>query len=297
MIARLLARHRRVPGRPAVPRRGARRAWLDRLRKKINKPTLLIFALRPVATWRMAEDPVARDVDFSRSAVARYIQLASLFRRRVESGQWAVGPADSDRRGAGRRMRRGARHHPAGARHARGRAADRALPRQGHVRARAAAGADCGARSRPTGPACSCRARTRRSRSCPTSAARSRPVPHPIGTLAPSYRHLRRRHSRHGLPFLLADLFVDERLSAADSEEGAGEQDRAAPHRRHSGREDQGRAADADHRHRRRRDRRAAGHPAQRPDRLRVPLGRRSAPAASSSSARASTAATWSAST
>ena len=30
-------------------------------------------------------------VDLSRSAVARYIQLASLFRRRIQSGQWSVG--------------------------------------------------------------------------------------------------------------------------------------------------------------------------------------------------------------
>ena len=30
-------------------------------------------------------------VDFSRSAVSRYIQLASLFRRRIQAGQWQVG--------------------------------------------------------------------------------------------------------------------------------------------------------------------------------------------------------------
>ena len=30
-------------------------------------------------------------IDFSRSAASRYVQLASLFRRRVESGQWQVG--------------------------------------------------------------------------------------------------------------------------------------------------------------------------------------------------------------
>lgn len=30
-------------------------------------------------------------IDFSRNAAARYVQLASLFRRRVESGQWPVG--------------------------------------------------------------------------------------------------------------------------------------------------------------------------------------------------------------
>ena len=81
-------------------------------------------------------------VDFSRTAVARYIQLASLFRRRIEFGLWAAGPADPDRRRARRRMRRRPRHHPAGARHPRGRAPDRALPRQGHVRARAPAGPD-----------------------------------------------------------------------------------------------------------------------------------------------------------
>src|SRR4051794_32327691 len=30
-------------------------------------------------------------VDFSRSAVSRYIQLATLFRRRIESGEWPLG--------------------------------------------------------------------------------------------------------------------------------------------------------------------------------------------------------------
>ena len=30
-------------------------------------------------------------VDLDRSVVARYIQLASLFRRRIQAGQWQVG--------------------------------------------------------------------------------------------------------------------------------------------------------------------------------------------------------------
>jgi GntR family transcriptional regulator len=38
-------------------------------------------------------------------------------------------------------------------------------------------------------------------------------VPHQIGELAPSYRRLRRRHSRLGSPFLLTDLYVDERVA------------------------------------------------------------------------------------
>lgn len=32
------------------------------------------------------------------------------------------------------------------------------------------------------------------------------------GNLAPGYRHLKRRHSRDGIPFLLANVFVDERV-------------------------------------------------------------------------------------
>lgn len=30
-------------------------------------------------------------IDLSQSAVSRYLQLATLFRRRVETGEWAVG--------------------------------------------------------------------------------------------------------------------------------------------------------------------------------------------------------------
>ncbi|MEX1214684.1 GntR family transcriptional regulator [Saccharospirillum sp.] len=40
-----------------------------------------------------------------------------------------------------------------------------------------------------------------------------------IGKPAPGYRHLRRRHSRDGTAFLLADVYVDERLCSAIPEE------------------------------------------------------------------------------
>src|SRR6478609_6575388 len=33
----------------------------------------------------------SRRVDFSRSAVSRHVQLSTLFRRRIETGQWEVG--------------------------------------------------------------------------------------------------------------------------------------------------------------------------------------------------------------
>jgi GntR family transcriptional regulator len=37
-------------------------------------------------------------------------------------------------------------------------------------------------------------------------------VPHPIGEVASSYRHLRRRHWRGKVPFLLADVYIDNHL-------------------------------------------------------------------------------------
>lgn len=40
-----------------------------------------------------------------------------------------------------------------------------------------------------------------------------------IGNSAPGYRHLKRRHSRDGAAFLLADVYVDERICSAIPEE------------------------------------------------------------------------------
>src|SRR3712207_8320117 len=48
-------------------------------------------------------------------------------------------------------------------------------------------------------------------------------VPPSIGKPAPRYRHLRRRHWRGGQPFLLADVYLDERLSPKRSEEHTSE--------------------------------------------------------------------------
>jgi GntR family transcriptional regulator len=39
------------------------------------------------------------------------------------------------------------------------------------------------------------------------------PIPTGVGELAPSYRHLRRRHWRSEQPFLLADIYVDEQVA------------------------------------------------------------------------------------
>jgi GntR family transcriptional regulator len=40
-----------------------------------------------------------------------------------------------------------------------------------------------------------------------------------VGTVAPAYRHLRRLHKRAGVPFLVADVYVDERLRGLIPEE------------------------------------------------------------------------------
>lgn len=43
-------------------------------------------------------------------------------------------------------------------------------------------------------------------------------VPHPIGDLTEGYRHLRRRHWRDEAPFLLADVFIDDEIAAGIDE-------------------------------------------------------------------------------
>jgi GntR family transcriptional regulator len=152
-------------------------------------------------------------VDFSRSAVARYIQLGSLFRRHIQSGVWKVGEQIPtveelavecgvaratirqaldilDTEGLIERFR------------AKGTFVKQRLQEQlwcevatdwtGLLMSREGAIIEVLADERGLQPP---------------------QIPHPIGEIAPSYRRLRRRHSRHGVPFLLAHLYIDERLS------------------------------------------------------------------------------------
>jgi len=152
-------------------------------------------------------------VDFSRSAVARYIQLASLFRRHIQSGEWNAGAQIPtveelavqcgvaratirqaldilDSEGLIERFR------------AKGTFVKQRLQEQlwcevatdwsGLLMSRDGAVIEVLADEHGLQPP---------------------QIPHPIGELAPSYRRLRRRHARHGSPFLLANLYIDERLS------------------------------------------------------------------------------------
>src|SRR5215208_1761921 len=153
-------------------------------------------------------------VDLDRSVVARYIQLASLFRRRIEAGDWPV-----------------AKQTPT---------VDDLAAECGVARATIRKAFDMlegeGLIDRYRAKGTFVRQRPRQQLWCEVAtdwsgllAARDDAVievlddergtqppdiPHPIGSLAPSYRRLTRRHVRHGAPFLLARLYIDERLSA-----------------------------------------------------------------------------------
>ena len=110
-------------------------------------------------------------------------------------------------------MRGGPPDHPASARSARKRRHHPALSCERHFRAQAKAIRSCGAKSTPTGRECCWRGMGPRLKCSRRILAASPASFAGQGTLAPIYRHLRRRHSRDGEAFLLADVHVDERIS------------------------------------------------------------------------------------
>jgi GntR family transcriptional regulator len=159
-----------------------------------------------------------QSVDFSRSAVARYLQLAGLFRRRIASGQWAIGlqiPTVEElvaECGVARATIRQAldliegeglieRHRAKGtfviARPQEQIWCEVATDWSGLLMSREGAVIEVLSDQRGMQPS---------------------HIPHPIGEPAPSYRYLRRLHSRHGAPFLITELFIDERLSSRISD-------------------------------------------------------------------------------
>jgi GntR family transcriptional regulator len=151
-------------------------------------------------------------VDLNRTAVARYIQLASLFRRRIESGQWASGQQipTVDELAAECGVARATIRQALGILEDE-RLIERYRAKGTFVLDRPQSRIWCEVATDWSGLLMSRKDAVielisdERGRQPPH-------VPHPIGELAPSYRRLRRRHSRLGAPFLLADLYIDERL-------------------------------------------------------------------------------------
>ncbi|HEV7264762.1 MAG TPA: GntR family transcriptional regulator [Falsiroseomonas sp.] len=157
----------------------------------------------------------ASAIDLSRSAVSRYIQLATLFRRRIERGAWKLGeqiPTVDDL------------SVECGVARATIRQALDLLEAEGLIARYRAKGTFV--RSAPASNRLWCEVETDwsgllRSREgaeietlgdTPGLAGTTVP-PAAIGVVAPGYRHIRRRHWRDGQPFLLADVYLDERLS------------------------------------------------------------------------------------
>ena len=157
--------------------------------------------------------PLARgSVDLSRSTVSRYIQLATLFRRRIEAGVWAEGARipTVDELAA-----------EYGVARATIRQALDQIEADGLIERYRAKGTFV--RRAPT-ERLWCEVQTDwggllRSRDEAEieilgidSGAMPPAIPEGLGIAAPSYQHLRRRHSRQGQAFLLADVYLDSRL-------------------------------------------------------------------------------------
>jgi GntR family transcriptional regulator len=147
-----------------------------------------------------------------KSSVARYLQLASLFRRRIETGEWAVGSQIptvkilADQCGVASMTIRQALD---------------LLESDGLIERFRAKGTFV--KEQPKRDLW-CEVHTdwsglliARENAVIEILSDERNVQLPrydgdAGIPAPSYRHLRRRHSRNGVAFLLADVYIDERV-------------------------------------------------------------------------------------
>ena len=153
-------------------------------------------------------------VDLDRSVVARYIQLASLFRRRIEAGDWRLGEQTPtvDDLAAECGVARATIRKALDMLEAEG-LIDRYRAKGTFVLKRPRQQLWCEVATDWSGLLAS---RDDAVIEVLSDRRGTQPphVPHPIGTLAPSYRRLTRLHTRHGAPFLFARLHIDERLSA-----------------------------------------------------------------------------------
>jgi GntR family transcriptional regulator len=154
-----------------------------------------------------------QQVDFSHSSISRYIQLAMLFRSRIETGQWPVEsqiPTVDD-------LARECGVARATIRQAldlledeklieRYRAKGTFVRRRPQEELWCAVGTDWSGLLRPTHND----AKIEILSDVPDVVLEA--VPYPIGALAPSYRRLNRRHWRDDKPFLLTEIHIDERL-------------------------------------------------------------------------------------
>jgi len=151
--------------------------------------------------------------NLNRSSVALYVQLATLFRRRIESGEWPVGrqiPTIEELM------------EECGVARATIRQAISLLESDGlvsrfrakgtFVNKRMGEGLWCEVESDWNGLITS---REGTSIELLSDSVGEAPavIPHPIGEVSTNYRHLRRKHSKDGKAFLVADVYIDEKLA------------------------------------------------------------------------------------
>jgi GntR family transcriptional regulator len=162
-----------------------------------------------------AEAPTQSDVpDYSRSAVSRYIQLATLFRSKIEAGVWEVGMQIPTVEDLAREF---------GVARITIRDALGLLEREGLVERYRGRGSFVTNRPRQTRLWTDVQTDWAGLLNAGREDAEIRilveeegvPPPlltHAIGRPAPAYRHLRRLHRRDGTLFLLGDIYIDERI-------------------------------------------------------------------------------------
>ena len=148
-----------------------------------------------------------------RSAVALYIQLATLFRRRIEQGQWAAGSQIPT-------LEELMAEH--GVARATIRQALGLLENEGLISRHRAKGTFVNDRAKAElrlDVTTDLRAMLNSREGATIEVLNESLVdspsvwPHDIGTIATRYRLLKRRHIRDGQPFLLADVLIDSKLA------------------------------------------------------------------------------------
>ena len=156
--------------------------------------------------------PLARGaVDLSRSSVSRYLQLAMLFRRRIEAGVWGEGSRipTVDELAAEYGVARATIRQALDQIEADG-LIERFRAKGTFVRRGPAERLWCDVETDWRGLL---RSRDEAEIEILGMAAGAMPpmMPEGMGRAAAGYQHLRRRHSRRGKAFLLADVYLDER--------------------------------------------------------------------------------------
>ncbi len=150
-------------------------------------------------------------VDLNRSMVSRYIQLATLFRRRIEAGVWSAGKRipTVDELAAEYGVARATIRQALDQIEADG-LIDRYRAKGTFVRRPAAERLWCEVQTDWGGLL---RSREGAEIEILGLECQAMPpvVPEGLGAAAASYQHMRRRHSRRGQAFLLADVYLDAR--------------------------------------------------------------------------------------